>query len=347
MNKNFFFFFVIFLFLYSIVTAQNAQVKTYNNPVGEDIFMGDPFILFHDGLYYLYGTTSSGVGFKCWSSTDFKTWNDEGFAYRKTESSWGRTNFWAPEVYFYNDSFYMAYSSKGNEKSNERMLLCLAKSDSPAGPFKDIYAPWFDRGYSCIDAHLFFDDDEKIYLYFDRVGYEGNWPDGYLYGLIYAMELDRDLKPLGDTIFCSRAEQDWENPLSMNSRCNEGCSVIKNEGTYYMTYSANHYRDPFYGIGLSTAPSPLGPWTKCKNNPLVSMDEEAGIYGPGHNSYTVSPDGKELFMVYHTHVSEENKNRQVNIDRVEWKNGKLRVNGPTRSPQPIPSGVKQSKPTSH
>jgi GH43 family beta-xylosidase len=321
-----------------ITTAQvaNAPDKHYTNPVGQDIYMGDPFILFHDGIYYLYGTTSSGEGFKCWSSKDFREWKPEGFVYRKTETSWGGSNFWAPEVYFHKGEFYLAYSSKGKD-SNNRMLLCLAKSPSPTGPFTDVHAPWFDMGFSCIDAHLFFDDDGKIYLYFDRVGYEGKQPDGYMYGLIYVMETDSQLRPSGDTIFCSKAEQDWENPLSMHSRCNEGSYVLKHNGKYYMTYSANHYLDPFYGIGYSTAPTPLGPWEKCKDNPLVGMNPEAGIFGPGHNSFTVSPDGKELFMVYHTHVSEKDKKRQVNIDRVEFDaTGKLILRGPTRTPQRVP-----------
>ena len=42
-------------------------------------------------------------------------------------------------------------------------------------------------------------------------------------------------------------------------RVNEGCFVIRRNGTYYMTYSANSYESPFYGIGCATADSPLGP----------------------------------------------------------------------------------------
>ena len=39
-------------------------------------------------------------------------------------------------------------------------------------------------------------------------------------------------------------------------------------------------------------------------------------------------------MVYNTHVSEKDKKRQANIDRVEFdQNGKLILHGPTRTPQ--------------
>jgi GH43 family beta-xylosidase len=109
-----------------------------------------------------------------------------------------------------------------------------------------------------------------------------------------------------------------------------------------MTYSFYHYAKPEYGIGYATAPAPLGPWTKGPNNPLVVQKLEIGVSGPGHNSITVSPDGEELFMVYHTHADprQPSGNRTVNIDRLIFTDdGQLQLLGPTRSPQPLPSGA--------
>ena len=54
-----------------------------------------------------------------------------------------------------------------------------------------------------------------------------------------------------------------------------------------------------------------------------------------------TPDGRELFIVYHTHADPKrpSADRVVNIDRLEFTvDGRLRVKGPTRSPQPLPSG---------
>ncbi len=313
--------FLLFLCLITI-PAVFSQVEndgpTWTNPVSDSIYMGDPFILQHKGMYYLYGTTSSGTGFKCWSSNDLTTWKYEGFAYKETDKTWGEGNYWAPEVYFHNGLFYLAYSCNGKDTTNKRMLLCLAKSNSPTGPFTDLHAPWFDPGYSCIDAHIFFDDDGRIYLYYDKVGYEGQWPDGHLFGYIFCRELGAGMMPVSDPVFCSKAEQDWEHPESKRSRCNEGCAVIKHNGVYYMTYSANHYQDPYYGIGYSTAGSPFGPWEKYSGNPLIGMDEKAGIFGPGHNNFFTSPDSSQLYIVYHTHVSKSDTRRQVNIDRIRF-----------------------------
>ncbi len=329
--------FSVFISVFFILSATSC--KKYTNPVNPEITIGDPFILLHDGIFYMYGTNASGKGFKCSSSEDLITWKGEGFVYQKTDASWGKGNFWAPEVYFYRDEFYLAFSCKGKTPDNNPMLLCLARSSSPTGPFEDLYVPWFDPGYSCIDAHIFF-DEEEIYLFYDKVGYEGQWPDGYLFGEIWCRKLNEDLHPVSEPVFCCTASQGWENPESMNSRCNEGAYVLKRNDQYYLTYSANHYKDPFYGIGYAVADSPEGPWVKNPDNPILGMDAENGIFGPGHNAFFLSPDAKELFIVYHTHISEENKERKANIDRIKFnKEGKLEILGPTREPQKLPSGL--------
>jgi beta-xylosidase len=316
---------------------------TYENPVGGSIRMGDPFVLRTGNSYYLYGTTA-GDGFKCWRSEDLVNWEPLGYAYRRNGQSWGKSSYWAPEVIRYRGKFYMTYSCQQNIESETHIpyKICLAVSDKPGGPFKDLHAPWFDIGWSCIDGNIFEDDDGTPYLYFNKVGKKE--PEGYLFGLIYCAKLKPDLSGLaGDPVLCVEAVQDWENPESMDTRCNEGAFVFKRSGTYYMTYSANHYRHPFYGIGYATASSPSGPWIKNPSNPIVKRNQSINLSGPGHNSITTSPDGSELFMVYHSHADPEKPsgNRTVNIDRLIFdSDGTMRLIGPTRSPQPMPSGVK-------
>jgi hypothetical protein len=51
--------------------------------------------------------------------------------------------------------------------------------------------------------------------------------------------------------------------------------------------------------------------------------------------------GKEMFIVYHTHADAEKPSgdRVVNIDRLYFDEaGNLKIKGPTRPPQPLPSG---------
>ena len=320
---------------------------TYVNPVGGDLQMGDPFVMLHKGQYYLYGTTASD-GFKCWTSLDLVHWKPRGYAYQRREGSWGGKTYWAPEVIFHAAKYYMVFSCQRQDSKSFSARICLAVGQSPEGPFVDLHAPLFDNGWSCIDGHIFVDDDSTPYLYFSKVGSVGEpWkkpPAGYLYGMIYCVKLARDLSaPIGDPVLCLQADQPWEHPDGMRTRCNEGAFVLKHGAVYYMTYSANHYADPDYGIGYATARAPLGPWTKCVHNPIVAKNLDLAVSGPGHCSITTSPDGAELFMVYHAHadVLHPSGRRTVNIDRLVFQeDGTLTLIGPTRSPQPMPSGYR-------
>jgi len=332
--------------LFEIAAAASLQ-RTYTNPVGGKIRMGDPFVLHYGDRYYLYGTTA-GDGFKCYSSANLVDWKPLGYAYRKTNDSWGGKTYWAPEVVHYKDKFYMVFSCQPAESKEFSTRICLAVSDKPQGPFEDYRAPLFDLGYSCIDGDIFVDDDGTAYLFFDKVGSVGEpWKGtGYLYGIIYAVKLKDDLSAIaGEPVKCIEADAKWElsvTPGHTPTRCNEGAFAFRHKQRYYMTYSANHYADPQYGIGYATAPSPLGAWTKSGDNPLLKKNLRIGVSGPGHSCITTSPDGKEMFIVYHAHadVRHPSGDRTVNIDRLVFdKEGNLKLLGPTRSPQPMPSGA--------
>lgn len=333
-------------------TDETGSADTYTNPVDGGIPMGDPFVIRVKDRYFLYGTTA-GDGFKCWTSTDLANWTSLGYAFRRDEDTWGRKSFWAPEVVAYRDRFYMVYSSVGEDPQGHR--ICLAVSDRPEGPFEDVAAPLFDPGHGCIDGHIFIDDDGTPYLFYDKVGATGSPyakpPTGYMFGIIYAVRLSEDLLKLaGEPVLVQQAEQEWEDPQSMFSRCNEGAFVLKHGDTYYMTYSASHYAKPTYGIGVATAPGPLGPWTKSTANPLARTIPEKRIAAPGHNSLTTSPDGKELFIVYHARAAapDEQAPRVVFVDRFSFdEEGEMVLHGPTLTPQPLPSGSKPEDLPSH
>ena len=332
----------LLLWLFLVSACGRAQSgATYTNPVGDEpVRMGDPFVLQHGPKYYLFGTTSSSEGFRYYTSTDLVHWQPGGWAYQKTGTSWADSLFWAPEVKFHRGKFYMTYSGRVRGVKPTRMLIALAVSDHPEGPYVDLRAPWFDAGYSAIDGHIFVDSDGTPYLYFSRNGGQV----GYSYGANYGVALSRDLLKLaGEPVKLTEADQPWERINWSWNRCNEGPTVLKHNGRYYMTYSANNTGAPGYGVGYAVADKPLGPWVKSERNPVLASNLEIGVSSPGHNSITVSPDGKEMFMVYHAHADPVNTRgaRVVYIDRMGFdESGALRVLGPTRSPQLMPSGAR-------
>lgn len=132
--------------------------------------------------------------------------------------------------------------------------------------------------------------NDKFYMYFDRFN------DGLN---IWVVELEDDCTTLKKETMrpCIHVSQEWEKVWP---RVNEGCFVIRRNGTYYMTYSANSYESPFYGIGCATADSPLGPWTKYDRNPLLQNPGE--LVGVGHSALFRDKAGN-LKIVFHAHKS--------------------------------------------
>ena len=117
---------------------------------------------------------------------------------------------------------------------------------------------------------------------------------------------------------------------------------MKYRDTYIMMYSAQVFASPNYSLGFATAKNPLGPWTKSRENPILKRTSK--VSGPGHNCVVESPDGKELFCVYHAHKKlEGGHERELYIDRMtitQSSDGEIhiKINGPTTTPQPMPSG---------
>ena len=104
------------------------------NGFAQKIPLADPFVLKHNGAYYLYGTSGErpDEGIPVYRSADLLTWEGpigsaNGLALRKGDS-FGDSGFWAPYVLFDKNKFYMYYTA--NEK------IAVATSDSPLGPFR-------------------------------------------------------------------------------------------------------------------------------------------------------------------------------------------------------------------
>ncbi|MBQ6019414.1 MAG: glycoside hydrolase family 43 protein [Clostridia bacterium] len=291
--------------------------ETYTNPLYPN--SADPFVLYEDGVYYLYAT-NNGTGYNAATSTDLVHWTDAGQVAFMGDVL-GDSMFWAPEVYKYNGRFYLFYTASigGDQR------LAVAVADSPLGPFeKTSDAALMER--SAIDGNVLFDDDGRIWLYVVHFGV-GNH--------IWVYEMNDDLISVKEGSGVKLTEpRNWEGTI------NEGPAVLKHNGVYYLTYSGDDYQSVGYSVGCMTSDSPTGPFTRTQDSPILKAD--VYVHGPGHHSFAYSPDGSEMFIVYHCHNTlTEVHPRALCIDRVRFvpqPDGpdRLVVFGPTVTPQPMP-----------
>ncbi|AHF16895.1 glycoside hydrolase family 43 protein [Niabella soli] len=352
---------IFFLLFLQSATAQNAPVVSHN-PL--PVQLGDPFVLHVQGdKYYMYGTGGGAKkGFSAYSSNDLVNWKPEGQVYfGDNKNGWGIDSYWAPEVFERNGKFYMFYSAQWKDnprKELENFKIGVAVADRPTGPFTDLYArPIFDPGYPIIDADVLFEPNGKVYLYYSRCCYKhpvkseiADWArkKGWFKEIeeswVYGVELKPDFSGvtgapvllLRPPVKMSDRQSEWESrsvtSKEVNRRWTEGSLIFKHGALYYMMYSANYFGGKNYAVGYATSKSPLGPFTKAANNPVLQKNIEQGgiVTGTGHNSITFSPDGKQMYCVYHGRTSKTGDERVVFIDPMTIdKNGVLRVAGPT------------------
>ena len=360
-------FFFSGLFLAFVLTGTTgchpSPAVVIANPL--PVELGDPYILqAPDHTFYLYGTTEGLDGFKAYSSRNLSDWKDEGVVYSgATRTSWTAGCFWAPEVYRHNDRYYMFFSADWKENprnEQENFRIGVAVSDSPAGPFRELAGkPLFDPGYPVIDANVWFDDDGRIYLYYSRCCYKhpvesqlSAWArsnglfDRIEESWIYGVELEPDFSGVrGEPVLLLRPpferddrQAEWESRSvtsgEVNRRWTEGSFLFRRGDRYYMMYSANYYGGENYAVGYAVARSPLGPFTKSADNPVLEKNTSRGgiVTGTGHNSVLTLADGR-MFCVYHGRTRAAGKQRVVFIDSMQIDPaGRLKVFGPTTRP---------------
>lgn len=265
-----------------------AQSSSSDLRKSDTILLADPTIFSDKGIYYLYGTGSNS-GFLVYKSGDLKTWEGpigklNGHALIKGDS-YGTKGFWAPQVFKYNKKYYMAYTADEH--------IAIAESNSPLGPFVQKEFKIIDGPGKQIDPFIFMDNG-KIYLYHVRL-IKGN--------RIFVVQLKDDLSDMvpGTAVECISATQAWENTANVTWPVAEGPTVIKRNKLYYLFYSANDFRNIDYAMGYATSVSPIGPWKKYENNPVISRNN-MNVNGTGHGDFFKGTGG-DLQYVFHVHNS--------------------------------------------
>ncbi len=281
------------------------------------IYLADPTIFYYDDTYYLYGTTGDpkrgkDKGFLVYTSKDLSKWSGpngakNGLALQKGDA-FGEIGFWAPQVFKYNNLFYMAYTA------NEHIAMAI--SNSPLGPFRSISKKDLEAPVKQIDPYIFFDDDGKKYLYHVRLN-KGN--------RIFVAELNDDLMSIKPETLkeCISGELPWENTQNTNWPVTEGPTVLKHKGLYYLIYSANDFRNPDYAVGYAISESPLGPWRKTDDSPIIHKDF-FNENGTGHGDVFIDNQGDMKYDL-HTHFNDTlTQPRRTAIVKIKFVEEKVR-----------------------
>jgi xylan 1,4-beta-xylosidase len=284
---------IIFLSVGSLLFSQDLENPLTLDNEWPGYAIGDPYVLKHRGVFYLYcSTKDSETGVKCWSSRDLVDWNYEGLCSTDPITK----GAYAPEVIYWNGTFYMYTSPAGNGHY-------VLTGSSPTGPFE---VATKNLGKS-IDGSVYIDDDAGMYFYHaSSSGILGcPMPDPTSIG--------------ANTDLGARMDNGWT----------EGPCVFKRNGRYYMIYTGNHVISKGYRIDYASGTGPLDPFDPADLQNPILLDALGLHTGLGHGSVFIGPDLDSYYLTYHNLVSGTGPFRRLNFDRIAWNGDKMVLLGPT------------------
>lgn len=265
----------------------------------KDINVRDPYILPHEGKYYMYGTRSETTwgpaeGFDCYVSEDLEEWDGPFEIFHRPENFFSDRAFWAPECIFYEGAFYLI-TTFGEE--NHKKGVFVLKSESPVGPFQLYSERLTPEDWICIDGTVFFEEEFSPVLIFSH-SFEDS-PTGDM----CMIRLGKDLKaPLGDPVkLFEAAEASWANPVPFAKEefGKEGdvyftdgpCVIRMEDGRLYMTWSSWGNCGYAVGVAVSESGHVEGPWKQLEK-PIFPVNG-------GHGMMFHDLDGQLKFVLHY------------------------------------------------
>jgi GH43 family beta-xylosidase len=225
---------------------------------------------------------------------------------------------WAPELHRIAGRWlvYFAASERGDIwKLRMYVLECLGQD-----PLRD---PWVERGQIVTHEEGFsldattFEHAGKRYLCWAQKSPDSN---------LYLAELANPWTLATAPVCIARPELAWER---IGFHVNEGAAVLKRNGRIFIAYSAAA-TDANYCMGLLWADEhadllDVRSWHKSPM-PVFKTDASVSQFGPGHNSFTTTPDGQTDLLVYHARNYRDivgdplnDPNRHTRVQAFGWR----------------------------
>ncbi len=284
----------------------------FRNPLNRS-HGSDPFMVRHEGYYYLVATTWGTTLTMKRGRTIQELKDAEVVTVWEDTNAQRCCNMWAPELYLIDGPngprWYHYYTAgDGDDLGTQRLHVLESEGTDPMGPYH-YQGRLLD--YWAIDGSVL-DVGSSRYLLFSA--WSGPTQN------VWIIALSSPWAVTGDRTLLTAPTYAWEQEGS--DSVNEGPVALYHGGRTFVVYSASQCADPGYKLGLleltGTNPLDAGAWVKSASPVFQAAN---GAYGPGHNGFFVSPDGTEDWIVYHATTNASGScwtDRTTRIQRFSW-----------------------------
>ncbi len=269
---------------------------TFRNPLKQD--GADPWLTYYDGWYYL--STTGGANLKMRRARRISDLKDAPDDVVWTDADPSRSaHMWAPEYDLlesgHGPRWYLYYTASDDVDAHHRMFVAESKGTDPRGPYT-------------FRAKLLTDSEDAFYAIDGTVL---KLADGTLYFIWCGRP-----SSAGQGLYLARMTNPWTltgERVSIPAsgfgcdEVREGPVTLQHKGKVFLIYSACDTGKPDYKLGMLVADATsdltrVESW-KQHPTPVFTRSDANGVFGPGHNYFFKSPDGKEDWIVYHAKTS--------------------------------------------
>lgn len=315
--------------------------RSFYNPLRVDYYLGDPWIILHDGMYYYTHSTGNRVDISASKTISGLMAAREGTKtiYLGVEND--QTELWAPELHFYQGRWYCFYAADYNKDNRQhRMYVLRSLTEDALGEWEYAGKLNLPEDQWAIDGTFFDSGSGRIFLIWSGWKNEAQgsslWKQ-YLY--ITELAPNDPTKVLStERVMISKPQYYWEMSVLPQ---NEGPAIVRSPaGTVYCMYAANYSGSDEYAVGAlrlaGDDPMDTASWEKLPE-PVLASDPNHQVFAPGHASFTKSPDGTEDWIVYHVaKASGSGWDRCVHAQKLAWVDDAPYLGGPVPADDPVP-----------
>lgn len=275
-------------------TSQLEFPSTFNNPIKPG-GAADPWVIYHkeSDTYYLIQSQQGGL--VVLASQDLTSFPEEGPLVWTPPA--GLKELWAPELHWIDDAWFIYVAMDDGDNANHRMYVLKGTSADPTQPFDLVGKMTTPDDNWAIDGTIFRYTNGKLYFVWS------GWTDRdhKITQNLYIAELCSPTQVCSDRVLLHEPNFDWQK--SGADGVNEGPTMLEHGGRWFLVYSAagswtDDYCLAFMGIDNGADPMNAANWWRLDDRPVMWSNPEAGVWAPGHASFTTDRDGTP-YVVYH------------------------------------------------
>ena len=312
-----------FFLAVAVATALSTTAQTTTDKP----MVHDPVLAYENGTYYLFST---GRGINQMTSADLKSWTFTRKPLIKDIPAWThdsvpgfKDHVWAPDVIYYNNRWWVAYSCSTFGKNGS--AIGLMSNVALDGRY-----PWRDDGcivcsrenrdsWNAIDPNFVIDEDGTPWMTY------GSFWDG-----IQLIKLDNTMHAVSKPVTIARRyapgfKPSEPNPTSKFAGTNaiEAPFIYKHGGWYYLFVSWDYCcrgMKSNYRVAVGRSRNVAGPYVDRQGTLVIEGDKKA-FEAIGHNS-AYHFQGQDYYFSHGYSIADEGMSilvkRKISWTRDGW-----------------------------